>query len=139
MCVYPSQAIPRKLLEVIIVTLGTVTASDMDMHHVLSIWTFIQGHTDLNHENNKGLIISETIQAMPIKFAVKIVRLLVYNYDHCQSDDLDTSVPETWLLFNLQYLRQYLSYYIKTWHDGRPMLGIHAHASFNDFDLDVRS
>ena len=34
---------------------------------------FIQGHTDLNHEHNKCLIISETVQAMPIKFAVKIV------------------------------------------------------------------
>ena len=50
---------------------------------------FIQGHTDQNHENNTRLIISETIQAMPIKFAVKLVRLKVYNNYHCQSDDLD--------------------------------------------------
>ena len=51
------------------------------MHHVLLIiltLTFIQGHPDLNHEDNKGLIISESIQAMPIKFAVKIVGLKVY-------------------------------------------------------------
>ena len=50
------------------------------MYHMLIILTltFIQGHTDLNHENDKCLIISETIQAMPIKFAVKIVRLKVY-------------------------------------------------------------
>ena len=34
--------------------------------------TFIQGHKDFNHENNKCLIISETIQAMPIKIKVKI-------------------------------------------------------------------
>ena len=34
--------------------------------------TFIEGHKYLNHENNKGLIISETVQAMPIKFVVKI-------------------------------------------------------------------
>ena len=40
--------------------------------------TFIQGHPDLNHEDNKCLIISESIQAMPIKFAVKIVGLKVY-------------------------------------------------------------
>ena len=33
-CVCPSQAVPRKLLEVIIVQLGTVTASDMRMHRV---------------------------------------------------------------------------------------------------------
>ena len=62
------------------VELGSMTASDMGMRHVLNILTltFIQDHTDLNHENNKCLIISETIQAMPIKFAVKIVRLKVY-------------------------------------------------------------
>ena len=64
-------------VDVIIVNLGMVTASDMRMHHMLIIltMTFIQGHTDRNHENNKCLIISETMQAMPIKFAVKIVRL----------------------------------------------------------------
>ena len=52
----------------------------MRMHHVIIIltFTFIQGHTDLNHEHNKCLIISETIQTMPIRFAVKIVRLKVY-------------------------------------------------------------
>ena len=52
----------------------------MRMHLVLIILilTFIQGHTDLNHENNKCLIISETIQAMPIKFALKIARLKVH-------------------------------------------------------------
>ena len=51
-----------------------VTASDMLMHLVLIIFTltFIQGHTDLNHENNKCLIISETVQAIPVTFAVKI-------------------------------------------------------------------
>ena len=42
----------------------------MVMHHMLIILTltFIQGHTDLNHEKNKCLIISETIQAIPFKF-----------------------------------------------------------------------
>ena len=28
-------------------------------------WTFVQGHTDLNHKNNKCSTISETVQAMP--------------------------------------------------------------------------
>ena len=37
--------------------------------------TFIQGHTD---EDNKSSILSETIQEIPITFAVKIVRLKVY-------------------------------------------------------------
>ena len=65
-------------VEVVIIKFGMVTASDMGMQHVLIILTFIQGHTDHNHENNKCLIISETIQAIPIKCAVKIVQLKVY-------------------------------------------------------------
>ena len=67
-------------VEVNIVKLGTVNDSDMGMYHVLIILTlpFIQGHTYLNHENNTCLIISETIQAMPLTCAVKIVRLNVY-------------------------------------------------------------
>jgi hypothetical protein len=69
-----------EIINVIIIKLGTVTASDVRMHHVLIILilTFIQGHSDFNHENNKCLIISETMQAMPIKFAVKVVQLKVY-------------------------------------------------------------
>ena len=62
-CVCVSLAIDSlETVDVIIVNLCTVTASDMGMHHVLIILTltFIQGHTDLNHENNKCLIISET-------------------------------------------------------------------------------
>ena len=50
-----------------------ITASDMVMHHMLIILTltFIHGHTDLNHENNKCSIMSEIVPVMPIKFAVK--------------------------------------------------------------------
>ena len=50
--------------------------SNVVMHHVLIILTltFIQGHIYLNHENNKCVVISETIEAIPIKFAVKICR-----------------------------------------------------------------
>ena len=61
---------------VIIIKLDKVPASDMRMHRVLIILTLtiIQGHTHLTHENNKCSIISETVQAIPIKFAVKIVR-----------------------------------------------------------------
>ena len=57
-----------------------VTTSDMLVHHVFIILTLtsIQGHTYLNHENNKYLIISNNIQAKPITFAAKIVRLKVY-------------------------------------------------------------
>ena len=76
-------------IEVIIIKRCLVTASDMVMHHVFIIvtLTFIQGHTDLNHENNKCSIILETVQAIPIKFDVKIVRrkvLIIFS----QSDDL---------------------------------------------------
>ena len=48
-------------VEVIIINLGTVAASDMRLHHVLIILTLtlIQGHTDQNHENNKCLIIQK--------------------------------------------------------------------------------
>ena len=50
------------------------------MHHVLIILTltFIQGHKDLNNENEKCSITSETVQALPITLAVKIVRRKVY-------------------------------------------------------------
>ena len=75
-------------VDVIIVNLDTVTASDMGTHHMLIILTltFIQGQTDLNHENNKCLIISETVQAIPIKCYVRMVRHNVndYKHDRCQ-------------------------------------------------------
>ena len=65
-------------IEDIIIKLSTVSAPDMVMHHVLMILTLTstQGRINLNHDNNKCLIISEIIQA--ITFAVKIVRLKVY-------------------------------------------------------------
>ena len=61
----------------------------MLMHHVFIILTliFIQGHAGLNHEYNKCSIISETVEAIPIKLAVKVVRLKV-NVTFSQSDDL---------------------------------------------------
>ena len=47
-------------IEVVIITLGTMTASDLRMHHmfITLTLTLIQGHIDLNHENNKRSIIS---------------------------------------------------------------------------------
>ena len=67
-------------IEVIIINLGTVTASEMQMHYVLIIvtLTFIQDHTYRKHENNKCSIISQTVQAISIAFSVKLVRLKVY-------------------------------------------------------------
>ena len=51
-------------IKVIIIKLDTVTALHMVMHHVLIILTvtLIQGHTDVNHENNKYSTISEIVQ-----------------------------------------------------------------------------
>ena len=99
MCVCVCVCVPSltsdasETVEVIIVKLVTVTASDMRLHHVLIILiasdmrlhhvliiltlTFIEGHTDQNHESIKCSIISETIKAVPIKFAVMIVGLKI--------------------------------------------------------------
>ena len=76
-------------IEVTINKHGTMNSSDMRMHPVLIILTVtvIQGHTDLDHENNKYSNISQTVQAMPIKFTVKIVRLKIYLI-FSQTDDL---------------------------------------------------
>ena len=76
-------------VEAIIIKLSTATASDMMMHHVLIILalTFIQDHTDINRENSKCSIISETVQTMPVNFAVMIVRLKI-DVIFSQSDDL---------------------------------------------------
>ena len=61
-------------VKVIIITLGRVTASDMHHAFIILTLTFIQGHADLNRENLKRSIMSETVQAMPIVLAVNIVR-----------------------------------------------------------------
>ena len=60
-----------KTITITIIKLGTVTATGMLMHRVLIILTltFIQCHRDLSHESNT-LISSETIRAIPIRFAV---------------------------------------------------------------------
>ena len=129
-------------ITVIIIKLGKMMASDKLKHHMLIIltWTFTQGHTDLNHENNKCSIISETVQAVTFTFAVKILWLEIYII-FFQSDDLALHSRSQLLrlkldqsLFslyynNIQYLEQYSSYDIQTWHDGRFTHGIvFAHA-----------
>ena len=89
MCLYVSLASDSSVtITVTIVKLGTMTASDMRLHHVLIMLTltFIQGHTHINQENNKCSIISENVQATPIRVAVKIVRLKFY-INFSQSDD----------------------------------------------------
>ena len=73
--------------------------------HLLAYVTFIQGHTDLNHENKKGLTISETIEAMLFKFAVKIVWPKVYMT--IARPMILTFIQgyiasQTWFLFDLQ-------------------------------------
>ena len=39
--------------------------------------------------------------------------------------------------FILQYLRQYVSYYIQTWHNGTLMDALYAHARFDDLNHDA--
>ena len=118
-------------IEDTIIKFGAMIASDMGFYHVLIklSLTFIQGYTELNAENNECLIISKTIQAMPMTSAVKIAWLTDYNNDQCESDDLDLySRSQVRLkhdyVFSLQYLGQHLWYYIQTWHDGRLMHGL---------------
>ena len=83
-------------------------------------WSLNQGHADLNHENNKHSILSETVQATPIKFAVKIVRLKV-SRNLPRSDDLALH-PRS-----------------QSWRVGRLMHRIYDHARVDDLDLDARS
>ena len=53
--------------------------------------------THFSCENNKCLTMSETVQAMPIKFAVKLVWLRVYIF-FSQSDDLNLHSRLQWHL-----------------------------------------
>ena len=53
--------------------------------------------------------------------------------EHCQSDDPDLHSSSH------VRLKQYLSYYIRTWHDGRLMDALCAHARFDYLGLDTRS
>ena len=70
--------------EVITIKFDTVTASFTRMHHMLTILTLtlIHGHTDLNHENNEGWNILETVQASHV-FWPKVYIIL------SQFDDLN--------------------------------------------------
>ena len=87
-CVSLASDSSETIIYVIIIKLGTVAATDMRMHHVLILLTltFIQGHMYPN-KNNKCSVILETVQAMPITFAVRIVWGKVY-ISFSQSDDL---------------------------------------------------
>ena len=65
-------------------------------------------------------------------------------YDHCQSDNLDIHSRSQVLLklyyfFNLQYLGQYLSFYIQAWHDSTLMDAVYVYSRFDDLDHDARS
>ena len=77
-------------------------------------------------------------EVMPIKFAVKIVRLKVYII-FCQYDDLDLRQKVDNVVVVVIAISRTLSYGIQTWHDGRLMYGIHAHARFDDVDLDFEN
>ena len=85
---------------------------DLDLH----------SRSHQNQENKKGLIISETIQTIPIKFAVKIVRLKVYMtlaslMTFIQGHKCISNVTTFWLAIS-----RTISYYVQTWHDGTLIL-----------------
>ena len=68
-----------KTVEVIIIKLGAVTASDNYENASRVTYIDLDLHSSsLNHEYNKCSVISKTVQTMPIKFAVKRVRLKRY-------------------------------------------------------------
>ena len=113
-------------VEVIIVNLATVTASDM--HHVFTILTLI--FVSVFFRNDSSNSHQLCCEDSPTKGL----------YDHCQSGDLDLhSRSQVHLKFNLRYLRQYFSYCIQTWNACRLMDARYAYARFDDLDLDARS
>ena len=90
--------------------LDTVTASGMRMHHVLIILTltFIQGHTDQNHENNNFDYFKKICKQWPsivkrvwlsIYMTIGSTITLAFIQGHKCISNLTT--------FNLEYLRQY--------------------------------
>ena len=88
LCVYLSLASDSsETIKVIIIKLGMETAWGMRMHHF-----YINYDIDINSRSHRSytncLITSETFQAMPIKFTVKIVWRKVYII-FPQSDDPD--------------------------------------------------
>ena len=96
-------------------------------------------------QNNICLIISETIQEMPIKFAVKIVRLKVDNIMIIASPMTLTFIQGrkcVWSLTGFELAisqKRFELLYIHTWHDGTLMDALYAHARFDDPDLDAMS
>ena len=67
-------------------------------------------------------------------------------HDHFQTDELDlhsrsqVRLKRDYFFTCNIYLRQYVSYYIHTWHDGRLVdARYYDHARFDDLDLDARS
>ena len=90
--------------------------------------------------------ISETVQAMPIKFAVKIVRLKVYNNLLSLMTLLFTqghNCISNWTICLtcsiIAISRTVFKLWQSTCHDGRHMHGTYAHARFDHLDLDARS
>ena len=153
-CVYVCRSTTSHIsetYEAIAIKFDTVTASVTGMHHVfIIILTFIQGDNDLNHKNNKCSIISETIQAMHIKFAVKIVRLKVYiNFSQSDDFDLHSGSQLRLILDKILTSTMYIGIIVISRTDNIEAMAfklcitdlciayIYAHAHFDDLDLDA--
>ena len=99
-------------------------------------------------------LFSETFQAMPIKFAVKTVRLesLYNSFSFSQSDDCDLALHSrsqlrlkrdnilTCTIIVISLALFFLSHDIQTWKDGT-LISWHNYTDvrFDDLDLDARS
>ena len=108
-------------IEVIVVKLDTVTASDMALHHVLIILTltFTQNHTDLNHKINQWSIISEIIlfKQSPSR-CENSPNIGLYNVFsvRCPCSSLKiTTASQTWQMLTLNYI-YYSRSVFKLWH-----------------------
>ena len=111
--------------QVIFIKFGMLTASDMRLHHILIIFTLTFKVTHLYYETNKMFDYFWTYSSNTHHVCCEDSPIHGL-YDHCQSDDLDLHSRSHVRLkldyfFYLQYLRQYFSYCIQTWHDGRLM------------------
>ena len=101
-----------------------------------------QGHTDLNHENDKCLIISETVQATPIQLTVEIVPTKGL-YDHRQSNDLDLHSRsqlhlkiDNFFTCTIIVIPRTVAFKLRMMVD-LCMAYIYAHARFDDLGLDL--
>ena len=83
-----------------------------------------------NYSSNAHQVCCEN-SCLKVYMTIASLMTLIFIHGHKCASNLT--------IFYLQYLGQYLSYYIHTWHDGRLMDALYAHARFDDLDLAAMS